>query len=183
MSWRWVSLAALLAAVVIGYGAFIGPDSAPSTDEQEAPRPAYYLQDAVVLETNAAGAPHLQLSAARIEQRQGSDDFAAEDVDVRYFGVAEREWLLSAARASVPANMQLVEFSGDVELRPSDAAGESFLRTDALVVDMQRNVAYSTSSPVNIGFGRHTLQVRSFTADLTTEKVRLESVNGRFKPQ
>ena len=69
---------------------------------------------------------------------------------------------------------------GDVELRPSDAATDSYLRTEALAIDTERNVAYSTRSPVTVKFGKHDMQVQSFEADLKSEKIRARSVAGRF---
>jgi hypothetical protein len=71
---------------------------------------------------------------------------------------------------------------GDVELRPADAP-TAFLRTDALAIDTQTNVAYSLASPVHLRFGQHAMVVKHFRADLDSEKIRLESVNGRFDPQ
>jgi hypothetical protein len=32
-------------------------------------------------------------------------------------------------------------------------------------------------------FGQHSMTVKSLRADLTSEKLRLETVNGRFDPQ
>jgi hypothetical protein len=72
---------------------------------------------------------------------------------------------------------------GDVELRPADAQPNAFLRADALAVDTQTNVAYSLASPVHVRFGGHAMVVKNFRADLNSEKIRLESVNGRFDPQ
>ena len=61
-----------------------------------------------------------------------------------------REWLLSARQGLVPANSRVVQFSGDVVLRPADAQPTAFLRADALAIDTQTNIAYSTASPVQV---------------------------------
>lgn len=45
MNWRWISLAALLAALVIGYGALVERNPAPTANNGQAERPGYYLQD------------------------------------------------------------------------------------------------------------------------------------------
>jgi LPS export ABC transporter protein LptC len=109
-------------------------------------------------------------------------------VRVNYFQTStgqspQREWLLNARQGFVPANFRVVQLSGDVVLRPADAQQTAFLRTDAMAIDTQTNVAYSTESPVHLRFGSHAMVVKSFRADLNNEKIRLESVNGRFEPQ
>jgi hypothetical protein len=58
--------------------------------------------------------------------------------------------------------------------------GDELLRADSLAVDTEKSVAYSTSSPVNVTFGAHTLRVKSFAADLKNEKITAESVNGHY---
>ncbi|HKQ16046.1 MAG TPA: LPS export ABC transporter periplasmic protein LptC [Steroidobacteraceae bacterium] len=189
MNWRWISLAALLGALVIGYGALVERNPAPAAGSTQAEQPGYYLKDAVITQTQQNGSVGLRLIADSIEQRQGGDDSITLDtVRVNYFQaspgeLAQREWLLSARSGLVPANFRVVQLFGDVVLRPADAQPTAFLRADALAIDTQTNIAYSTSSPVHVRFGGHSMVVKSFRADLTNEKVRLESVNGRFDPQ
>jgi hypothetical protein len=36
---------------------------------------------------------------------------------------------------------------------------------------------------VHLRFGQHAMTVKNFRADLNSEKIRLESVNGRFESQ
>ena len=188
MNWRWISLAALLGALVIGYGALVERDPAPAAAGTQAEQPGYYLQDAVITQTQQDGSVSLRLIADRIQQRGRDDSIALDTVRVNYFQSsagqsAPREWLLSARQGSVPANFRVVQLIGDVVLRPADAQPTAFLRADALAIDTQTNIAYSTSSPVHVRFGGHAMVVKSFRADLNNEKVRLESVNGRFDPQ
>jgi len=187
MNWRWISLAALLGALVIGYGALVERSPPPATGGTQAEQPGYYLQDAVITQTRKDGSVGLRLIAEHIAQH-GNDNITLDTVRVNYFqSSAEqtlpREWLLSARKGLVPANFRVVQLFGDVILRPADAQPTAFLRADALAIDTQTNVAYSTSSPVRVRFGGHSMVVKSFRADLTNEKVRLESVNGRFDPQ
>ena len=123
-----------------------------------------------------------RLVASRIQQRASDDAIVITDVHVNYFQAPGKEWLLTAQRGLVPEDSRIVQFAGDVELRPADAS-DTFLRTERLAIDTVRNVAYSLASPVALRFGQHALTVQNFTADLNTEKVRLESVNGRSEPQ
>jgi LPS export ABC transporter protein LptC len=188
MNWRWISLAALLGALVVGYGALVERTPSPAANDGQAEQPGYYLQDAVITQTQPNGSVGLRLIANRIEQRYGDESIKLDTVRVNYFQSsadqsAPREWLLSARQGLVPANFRVVQLFGDVVLRPADAQPTAFLRADALAIDTQTNVAYSTSSPVHVRFGGHSMVVKSFRADLSNEKVRLESVNGRFDPQ
>lgn len=183
MNWRWISVAALLAALVIGYGALTERNPAPVVDNGQPEQPGYYLQDAVITQTQQDGSRSLRLVAKRIEQQQHDDSIVMSTVRVNYFQSPEREWLLTAQRGLVPANFRVVQLMGDVELRPADAKPAAFLRTEALAIDTQTNIAYNTSSPVHVRFGQHTMVVKNFRADLNTEKIRLESVNAHFDPQ
>ena len=192
MNWRWISLAALLAALVIGYGALVERSPSPTTNDAQAEQPGYYLQDAIVTQTQQDGSVSLRLVANRIEQQRRDDSIALDTVRVNYYQSSsgsksgqspQREWLLNARQGFVPANFPLVQLFGDVVLRPADAQPEAFLRVDALAVDTQTNVAYSLASPVRVRFGSHEMVVKNFRADLDSENIRLESVNGRFEPQ
>lgn len=182
MNWRWISLAALLAALVIGYGALVERNPAPTANNGQAERPGYYLQDAIITQTQQDGSVSLRLVANRIEQ-QGDDSIALDTVRVNYFQSPQHEWLLTARRGTVPPTFRVVQLFGDVELRPADAQPAAFLRADAMAIDTQTNIAYSLSSPVRLRFGGHAMTVKNFRADLNSEKLRLESVNGRFDSQ
>jgi LPS export ABC transporter protein LptC len=183
MNWRWISLAALLAALVIVYGALVERGPGPAASQDQVERPGYYLQDAVITQTGKDGSVSLRLIADRIEQQRRDDSIALETVRVNYFQAPEREWLLTARQGFVPATFHVVQLSGDVLLRPADAQPAASLRTDAMAIDTQTNVAYSTASPVHLRFGQHAMVVKNFRADLNSEKIRLESVDGRFEPQ
>jgi LPS export ABC transporter protein LptC len=188
MNWRWISLAALLAALVIGYGALVERNPTPTASDAQAEQPGYYLQDAIVTQTQQDGSVSLRLVADRIQQQRRDDSIALETVRVNYFQSqadqpTQREWLLNAREGLVPANFRVVQLFGDVVLRPADAQPEAFLRADALAIDTQTNVAYSLASPVHVRFGAHAMVVKNFRVDLDSENVRLESVHGRFEPQ
>jgi LPS export ABC transporter protein LptC len=189
MNWRWVSLAAALAAIVIGYGAFVDDGSAPMASHELPEQPGYYLKDAVILRTREDGSPGIELIARRIDQRlnrasQGGDAITMEAVRVNYFGKEDWQWALTAQHGEVPPNSRIVHLEGDVELRSLDAAAaNSSLRTDELSIDTEKSLAYSTRSPVQMRFGQHAMTVKSLRADLNSEKLRLETVNGRFDPQ
>ena len=70
MNWRWISLAALLAALVVGYGALIERNPSPAAIDTRAEQPGYYLKDAVITQTQQDGSSSLRLIANRIEQQR-----------------------------------------------------------------------------------------------------------------
>ncbi|MET0533686.1 MAG: LPS export ABC transporter periplasmic protein LptC [Steroidobacter sp.] len=192
MNWRWVSLAAALAAIVIGYGAFIDNDSAPMMSHELPEQPGYYLKDAVVLRTREDGSPGIELIARRVEQKLNrpangeprGEAITLEGVRVNYFGTTDWQWELTAASGEVPPNSRVVHLEGDVELRSlASTSPNTFLRTDELAIDTEKNLAYSTRSPVAVRFGPHTMVVKNLRADLNREKLRLETVNGKFAPE
>lgn len=179
MNWRWISITALLAALVVGFGTLSRRESATDLAGATPQQPAYYLNDAVITETRSDGAPKLRLIANRIEQRPGQGGFALDTVRVDYLQVPDKQWFLSADRGFMPEDSRTVQFLGDVQLRPTDGPASTFLRTDELTIDTERNLAYTTTSPVAMRFGNYSMTVKRFEADLKTEKVRLESVHGR----
>lgn len=180
MNWRWISLAALLAAIAIGYGAFHRRSGAPIAAGAAPPQPGYYLNSAIITQTQQDGSIGSQLIADRIEQRPSDDAIALEKVRVHYFQARDKEWILTAQRGLVPAESSIIELSGDVHLRPSDVE-RTFLRTEALAIDAERNVARALHRPTTVEFGGHRMTVQDFTADLDSEKVRMESVRGAYE--
>ena len=189
MNWRWISLAALLAALVIGYGALVERSPAPTTSDAQPEQPGYYLQDAIVTQTQqdgsrqpAAGSESHRAAAPRRQHRDG--DRARELLSGEVWQVAAARMVAQrTARASCPPNFRVVQLFGDVVLRPADAQPQAFLRTDALAIDTQTNVAYSTCIAGARALRPHAMVVKNFRADLNSENIRLESVNGRFEPQ
>lgn len=179
MNWSWIWIAAVLAAVVIGFGVLTkrGPSSAGT--QETLPQPAYYLKDAVITETTPEGAPKIRLIANRIEQQPDDDAIELANVRVDYLKVPDKQWFLSAQRGIVPADSHIIQFIGNVELKPANGPATTFLRTQELSIDSDRNLAYTTTSPVAIRFGSYAMEVKRFEADLNTERVRMEAVNGR----
>jgi LPS export ABC transporter protein LptC len=192
MNWRWVSLAAALAAIVIGYGAVVDKDSTPMMSHEMPEQPGYYLKDAVILRTRENGTPGIELIAHDIQQhlsrpaggKPRGEAITMESVRVNYFGKDDWQWALTAQQGEVPANSRIVQLEGDVQLRSlAGSAHNAVLSTDELSIDTEKNVAYSTRSPVQMRFGSNAMIVKKLRADLTSEKLRLETVTGRFDPQ
>ena len=188
MNWRWVSLAAALAAIVIGYGAFVDNGSAPTMSNEMPEQPGYYLKDAVILRTREDGSPGIELVARHIEQKltrgERGEAIEMESVRVNYFGTTDWQWELTAQTGEVPPNSRVVHLEGNVELRSlASDAPDTFLRTEELAIDTEKSVAYTTRTPVQVRFGPHSMVVKNLRADLNREKLRLETVNGKFDPE
>lgn len=181
MNWRWISVTALLAALVVGFGSLTRRQSATDVADNALQQPAYYLKDAVITETETDGNPKLRLIANRIEQQPREGGFALETVRVDYLRVPDKQWFLSANSGFMPEDSRQVRFFGDVELRPTAGPASAFLLTDELTIDTETNIAYTTTSPVTVRFGNYSMTMKRFEADLNTEKIRMESVHGRSK--
>jgi len=179
MNWRWISIAALLAALVAGYGAFMRSDPSQVTLDDTGRAPSYFLRNAIITQTEEDGSPGLRLIAARIDQERAGASIRLTNVHVDFLRTQERQWMLTAREGVIPPNSPVIEFRGDVHLRPIDATTPTYLRTEALSIDTERQVAFTTTSPVDIRYGKLAMTVKRFEADLNTEKVKLESVRGR----
>jgi LPS export ABC transporter protein LptC len=183
MNWRWIAITALLAALVAGYGAFVRRDPSQVTLAESSRAPSYFLRNAIITQTKQDGSPDLRLVADRIDQEKAGASIRLQTVNVEFLGTKERQWKLTAAEGLLPAQSRVIEFRGDVHLRPIDAQTPTYLRTNALSVDTERQIAYTTTSPVDIRFGRFAMTVKRFEADLNNEKVKLESARGRSEPR
>lgn len=183
MNWRWIAITAMLAALVAGYGAFIrrDPSQVGLVDPQRAP--SYFLRNAIITQTEKDGSPSLRLVADRIDQPSAGGTIQLKTVSVDFLRTQDRQWKLTAAEGSIPAQSRVIEFRGDVHLRPINAQTPTYLRTEALSVDTERQIAYTTTSPVDIRLGRFTMAVNRFEADLNSEKVKLVSARGRSEPR
>lgn len=121
-----------------------------------------------------------QLAAARIELQPLSDDLSMQEVFLTYLQPAGQEWRLTADRGYKPGASPIFHLSGDVELRPAQGELAGSLQAEELAIDTEKEVAFSTRSPVQIQFGSHRIQVRSFRFDLNEQKLQLQSGDGRY---
>ena len=181
MSWRWISLTALLAAVVVSYGIFVGqPDDVGLTPGTQRTQPGYYLENAIVTDMTAEGTPGVRLAAERIQQIPEDNSIALTNVQVDYLALREQRWRLTADAGIVPAGSTTITFSGDVTLESEDQPHAAVIHTDTLSIDTRSSVA-STAAPVSIEVSGHRVHARGMIADLEENRVELESnVNGRF---
>lgn len=184
MSWRWIVLIAICAALVATYGVLMRDRSAEETSTGQPQQPGYYVKDATIIDTDEQGAPQLRLMASMIEQNPADDSINLQDVKIDYQSAPEQTWLLTAAQAYVPPDSRVAELRGNVVIQPQETAapnGPMVLHTDSLHVDLEKNIA-STRDEVQIEIGQHRLSARGFKADLKQQHVWLESkVHGSLK--
>lgn len=182
MNWRWIALSALLAAIVIGSGAYMHRGPAPLVSTAEPVGPSYFLSDAVITETQKDGSPGIEVTASRIQQQNDSGNILLEEVRAHYFQVPGKEWGLTADKGSLPADSRILQLQGNVDLHPIDQPVMMGLKTEALALDTEKQVAYSVNTPVTFQFGSNTMRAKSFRADLKTERLSAQSVTGTLKP-
>ncbi len=150
----------------------------------KAPRPGYYLLNAVLTDYGPNGAPKVRIEAARIDQVGGSDQVALHDVQVDYRDPGGESWIMRGDNAQIEPGGKAVDVQGDVRLRGVDPgrAGIATIRSDRMRYDVAGAIA-STPDEVRIEFAGQTLTARGLLADLKRRTVRLEAnVNGLFVP-
>ena len=156
----------------------------PSSLPTSHPRPAaarLLSDDAMITQTQKDGSIGLRLHRrahrATTVRRQHCDRGRAGRTTFRpptRNGCSLRERGFGAGRFTDSATSSATSSCGPRTTRVA------FLRTDALAIDLERNLARSVKSPAQLQFGQHTLTARSFTADLKTEKLHMESVRGAY---
>lgn len=182
--WRTVTLTTVCAGLAASYGLLVknnGDNGAPApTPEQQ----GYYAKDATIIETNETGAAQLKLRADAIEQNPQDDSIRLQDVKVDYLSAPDKLWLLTAGSAYVPPDSRVIDFSGDVVVRPQgEQASSMVLRTESLRVDTENSIA-SSKTDVSIEMNQQRLTARGVTADLKRERYQLESKgHGQFQIQ
>jgi LPS export ABC transporter protein LptC len=181
VNWRWITLSALLAAIVIGSGAYMKRGSAPLVNATSPIAPSYFLSDAVITETHPDGSPGIEVTASRIEQNNAGT-ILLNTVRARYFQMPGKEWALSADKGSLPADSRVLQLQGSVYLHPVNQAIATGLRTEALALDTEKQVAYSVHTPATFQFGSNTMHATSFRADLKNDKLLAHTVTGTLKP-
>ena len=145
-------------------------------------QPGYYLKDAILTITQPDGSQRLRLIAEEIHENTTDGSYAAREVRVDYALPATPAWTLRAQRAAVPAGLETVEFSGNVEVRAQDTSRVAVIRSESLKLDTTTNIVH-TVEPVEIEFAGQRLNATGLTADLREERLQLESnVYGRFQP-
>ena len=79
---------------------------------------------------------------------------ASTDVQVDFLRSPERQWVLTAERGFVPEDSRVVQFRGDVHLRPADRQYRTLSADERIVDRYGKERRLHTHSPVDLRFGR-----------------------------
>ena len=179
MSWRWISIAAVLAAVVIGFGVLSGRDPVADVASEMPPQPAYYLKDAIITETEQDWRAH------RAPDRRAHRTAAAVTA-----ASSCKRCASTISRCPTSAGSCRRSAASFLLIRVSYSSRQCRTATDRWAgVDFSARRMNSPSTATGISLTRPPRPWRSasapideretFEADLKTEKVRMEAVHGR----
>jgi len=155
----------------------------PSAGSGRGELPGYYLENAVLTDYDATGAPIIRLEADRMDQIDQGTEVALSSVHVDYQAPSGQNWVLLGDVGHVRPGGTIIDVAGNVRLKGDSFphGGSVLMLTDALTYDVPRSLA-TTESDVRIEFGKNTLNGRGLVANLKERTIRLESkVNGRFQ--
>ena len=144
--------------------------------------PDYYLSDATLEQTDAAGRLTLRVHSARAARNGERGPVHLDELELHYFPEPGQDWLMTSTAGELAPAGRSVSLEGDVRLRAAAAAAATgaVVRTEHLALDLDSDLA-TTADPVRVEFGPHTVVARGLSADLKRESLRLESaVNGTF---
>jgi len=181
LGWKWVWMTGLIAAAIASYGVLVhSPDTALAPEDRPE-QPGYYVNGATLTITHPDGSERMKLVADRIEEHVADRSYAVQGVRMDYKTAPGGPWTLRADKAAVPADIESVEFTGNVEVRGGEAGDSGVIRTSALTLDLKGNIA-RTQAPVTIEFAGQRLNATGLRADLGNQTLQLLSaVNGRFE--
>jgi len=185
----WFRAFTLLAVIALGVSTWIlsSPSHRPkdAAADNAANLPGYFLNNAVLTDYDALGAPGIRIEAQRIEQVAHGNDVALFDVKVDYQPPEGESWTMYGDTAHVEQGSKIVNVQGNVRLL-GEATGRNGLvpviRTDALSYDIANQIVTSHDD-VRVDFGANTLSARGMWANLKDRTMRLEyKVHGIFHP-
>ena len=159
--------------VVTGLWAWLAPRSmrpdAPSTTDTPASEEmGFAAVDAELIETGTDGEPLYRLRAQRIVQQHPEAAISLEAPQLDYDDRSQGLWALRAKRGNLSADRRSVTFDGAVHARRTQPRSAPLdLRSDTLLVDLQRRVADATT-PVTIEWGRARLNAGGLHADMVS---------------
>jgi LPS export ABC transporter protein LptC len=161
-------------------------DTAPVSSAATDLQPGYYLKNATLSETGDDGRLRLRVTAARADQQPLDGSVRLTDIQVQYHQQAGAQagqvWFLDAAQGLLPEDRVLVQLQGNVHMTARSVARPlaAMIQTEKLDLDTQRDIA-TTHAPVVIELGGHSVYAHGMRAELTKDRLQLESqVHGSF---
>jgi LPS export ABC transporter protein LptC len=148
------------------------PDTA--TANSGAPmEPGYVATNAVLIDTDEAGAPEYTLRATQISQPTPAADIELAAPQFSYHG--DSEWTLTAERGVLPPTVRQISLLGSVVVHAQRAGAVPLqLRTTSLGIDMVARTADSADA-VSMDWGRNRLWAAGLHADMKADELKLKS--------
>lgn len=144
----------------------------------------YYVLEATIFGSNALGEPRYEIRAAEARQSDRTEAIEMRDIEVRYSGVNEGAWQITADSAALEPTSRELAMTGNVVARRLDNAQFDTLdlRTQALTfIPREERIDSSTSVEFRVGDSR--LTAVGMQASLVDDTIRLLSnVRGQYVP-
>lgn len=140
--------------------------------------PESYFRELDVIRHGEDGKPEMRLEAAYAESFE--DETWIHLRDLRAHGMDKAGWLLIAGRGRMSEDGVLLEVRDNVQLLRMENDSEMQLRTDALDVNTETEIA-TTAAAVTITHGSGEISGRGLWVSLADDRLRIESeVEARY---
>jgi LPS export ABC transporter protein LptC len=178
------SVSLLLAAALASWYVASSLESAPEiTETGNAMQKGFYLRDARILGTGESGALMYAITADYAEQR-GDDQIEFDQVEIAYTPDSAVPWSVSADKALITGNQELLTLSGNVVAVSDEGFDGNVTRisTEWLELEPDKFLA-KTDQRVSISIGDRSISATGMEASLQENRVQLKSnVSGKFVP-
>ncbi len=187
----WLIAAALM-VIAIGLGrAGRTPDLARQVRPSQPLGASFEAREVTVVQTDERGKLQYQLQAARVVQTDAVSPWQVEQPQLHYepeatssAGREVRRWNLTADKATLPHDGQLLELIGNVQVDALPRGKDAALRitTPRLSYQLTQQVLHSDEA-VQFVWGSRRLSGRGLRADIAAGQLSLESdVHARATP-
>ena len=182
MNWRESLFSLLLLAIALFLWQLLNkqePDLATdNTGEQILP--GYYLNNAELTRFNTNGTPQYTITAEKIEQDPNSNILTLTDINIEYH--EKSQWLITADKAHLPGNREIINFSGNVIATQNSSNENINFTSDTLNYDIERQLL-TTQDSIQARKGSQLISAKGMLLDMQNEQVQLLSqVKIRFLP-
>jgi LPS export ABC transporter protein LptC len=166
----------------------VAQDAGAAAGQQTGPAYAFEAQDVTVRQMGPDGRLQYELAARRFAQSADGGDVVAEDLTIHHdppgtVPGGQHRWTLTAARAQLPAEGQVITMQGDVRASGLPRGRSTPVRIDTgqMHYDIASHVV-SGDADVRIEWGASRFESRGFKVNINTGDVELESAHGTIAP-
>ncbi len=157
-------------------------DDSAAPEPELSVTPGFYMLDADVIALGDDGQPVYHLMADRLEQRGENQPASLEKIRLEYDPRTGIDWVLTAPRGEVSADLGEVRLDGGVEIVSSGEEPFTRMVSEDLTVQIDTHTA-TTDGPVEVYQGGTSVEAVGLLANLMDQTVRLQSrVHGQYSP-